>query len=357
MKIGVDASHASTTKKTGIDNVVYQIILHLQDYDKENEYILYTNKQLDSKLSKNKNFTERMIPLRRLWHKFRLPLALLRDKPDVFLELTSSVPPFSGGRNIVLIHDFAFKYFPKAYSKEELIIQELAIKADLERADTVLLTSKANKDDFLKFYGEIAKNKKIEIVPLAFDNTIFKPQTTKQETDPYFISLGRLEERKNTKKIIGAFELFKKETGKKHKLFLIGFPGFGYKKIKKIIESSPFKDDIIETGYVEDKKLVSLLSSASALIYPSLYEGFGLPMLEAFACKTPVVILNIPTLTEIAGSAAFVAEANTNEAIYKKMCEAINPELSLKRITEGVMVASKYSWDETAKKIINIIKK
>lgn len=351
MIIGIDASKTASTKKTGVDNTAYQIILGLTKIDKTNTYYLYTDKPLDPSLTKNPNFIEKLIPFPKFWNKFRLPLALMRDKPDKFLELTYAIPPSAPEKTIVLIHDLAFKFFPEAYSKYELILQENAIAAAISRADTIVFTAKANLDDFKKFYGE--PKAKTKIIPLAFGGENFNTKTVNKETKPpvgpYLLSIGRIEKRKNTLRIVEAFEIFKKQNSPNHKLILVGKNGYGFEEVEEKISNSAFKNDIIQKGYVSDEDLTVLVKNADALLYPSLYEGFGLPALEAMSLETPVLTSNISVMKEVAENAALFVNPDDSNAIAKGIEKLLGEkELRKSLVLQGNKVVKKYSWDKTA---------
>jgi len=358
MLIGIDASKTTSKTKTGIDNTAYQIILGLTKIDKANKYNLYTNKPLDSDLLKNPNFSEKLIPFPRFWNRFRLPLALLKDKPDVFIELTNSIPTLAPKKTIVLIHDLAFKFFPEAYSKYELMLQETAINIAMSKASAIVFTGQASLDDLIKFYGK--PRAQISVVPLAYDNKKFNRtsivQSDKKERYHYFLSVGRIEKRKNTANIIRAFELFKTQNSTNHKLILVGKNGFGHKDAEEAISNSKFKDDIIRKGYLEENELPLLYKNADALVYPSLYEGFGLPALEAMASGTPVITSDIPTIKETAKNGALYVNPKNPDSIAKAMERVIfDQTLRISLIKKGYEVAKEYSWKKTAEQFYKVI--
>lgn len=357
MKIGIDASKAAGAKKTGIDNTAYQIILGLQKIDKTNNYFLYTNKKIDPVLTKQKNFIERLIPFPKFWNRFRLPLALLKDKPDVFLELTANLPPAASKNSIVLIHDLAFKIFPEAYSSYELMLQEAAVNTAIKRAKKIIFSSKANYNDFLRYY-KCPKNKVI-VIPLAYNSLLKNSSIKSKLVDsrfPYFLYVGRIEKRKNVLNIIRAFNAFKNESKSKIKLLLIGKDGYGASTIREELNVSPFKKDILLPGYVSNDELSYIFSHAQALVYPSLYEGFGLPALEAMAYKVPVITSKVPTLEEVVGDAALLVNPLDEIDIANAMKKIVtDKKLRQELIKNGLLNIKKYSWDKTAKEFLKII--
>lgn len=358
MRIGIDASATAKENKTGIDNTAYQIILNLQKFDSKNEYILYTNAILPKELTKNPNFHEKLIPLKRLWHKFRLPLALLRDKPDAFLELTNPLPAFAPEKSYILLHDFAFKYFPEAYTKVNLIEQEDSVKNAIVRAKKIFVTSKANKEDLKRHYS--VRDDQIEIANLGYDKNTFKKISNSKNpfgfSEPFFLFVGRLEKRKNVSNIVRAFDNYKDIYKTNAKLVLAGFKANGYDEIEELIKQSKYSKEIIEPGYISNEDMVSLLNLAIALVYPSLYEGFGLPILEAFACETPVITSNVSTLKEVASDAAIIVEATDIKNIAEQM-NIISTDMKFREslIQKGISQLEKYDWQKTAKKYYEVI--
>lgn len=360
MIIGIDASSAAKEKKTGIDNTAYQIILNLQKIDKINTYYLYSNKSLPKEITKSTNFVEKLIPMNRLWHKFRLPLALFKDKPDVFLELTNGIPSLAPKNSFVLIHDLAFKYFPDAYSKSELLMQEYALSSSIKDAKKLIVTTEATKKDLSKFCN--TDPKQVEVVPLSYDSNTFrllsKLVNPLKFKNPFFLYVGRLEKRKNILNIIKAFNMFRDRASSDYKLVLIGSKGFGYAEIENEIALSKYKDDILETGFIDNNKLVNLMNLASCLLYPSLYEGFGLPVLESFACGTPVIISNIETLKEVSGDGALIVNQNSPADISSKMLSLVDDKkMRNTLIKSGKKRLKEFDWLSTARNVHNIITK
>ena len=357
MLIAIDASKAASTKKTGIDHVAYRIILGLSKIDKQNQYNLYTNASLDKELLSNKNFKQKLIPFPRFWSRFRLPLALMRDKPDVFLSLTNGTP-FSPNKTIILIHDLAFKFFPEAYSKYELMLQENAIKIALKNASVIVFTTNQNLKDFIHFYGKPKQQTKV--ISLGYNHELSNNIKTEKPKKPYFLSVGRIEKRKNTLGTVKAFELFKEEDNSDYQLILVGQNGFGHEEVDSQITKSKFNEDIIRPGYVENKKLPSLYKNATALIHPSLYEGFVFPLLEAMDIGTPVLTSDVPTIKESVDDAALFVNPKDVKSIAEGM-KKISTDQNLRKslIFNGKEVIKKYSWDKTAAeyyKLINDLK-
>lgn len=355
MIIGVDASKATEQQKTGLGNTIYPILLELQKIDKKNQYYLYTNAPLPKELLSD-NFIEKLIPSFKFWHSIKLPLTLRADKPDAFFAFTNPLPAFAPKNTYVLLHDFASKFFPECYSPLERREQDRAIKLAIRKASKIVVTSEANKADLKKFYNPDMS--KVFIAPLGFNDQLDKEIEPVKEvanlSAPFFLSVGRIEKRKNTLNIVFAFAKFKENTKSSAKLVLVGKNGYGFKDVKKGIDNFPeeIKKDIISLGFVTQNQLGYLYSKALCLVYPSLYEGFGFPALEAMSCGCPVITSNVPTIKEVAGKAALYVDPKNIDDISNKMLQLYQSISERgKLISLGKENIKRFSFAITAKKI------
>lgn len=366
MKIGIDASKLPAKKKTGVEITTSHIIMNLQKIHEENlesddTFILYTNEPLDKKQIISKKFIERNIPCKKFWHKIRLPLALLKDRPDKFLELSSGIPYFAPKKSYILIHDLAFKIYPGAYSKYELFIQEKAILSAIKKAKKIIFTSESNRDDFYKFYNFPKKD--TAIIPLAYNDEIYDNKLiTKNKSvlnDPYFLFVGRLEKRKNILRVVRAFKIFKEKSMNNTKLVLVGYPSYGFSEANEYIKSNEIlKNNVFLAGYKNDEDLAHLYSNAIALVFPSLYEGFGIPVLEAMATGTPVITSNINVLKEVSGGAAIIVDPQKEDDIVNAMISiSTDNKKRDELIKKGIIRAKQFSWKKTAKMFYDLIQK
>lgn len=356
MIVGVDASKLTESQRTGIGNTVVPIISELKKIDSKNRYILYSRKPLPKEFLGN-NFTESIIPFFKFWHLVKLPLALLKEKPDAFLEISNELPFFAPKKSICVLHDFAYKYFPECYSPTERVIQNRTAKRAVNKAKKIIVSSVANKKDLIKFYN--CPEDKIAVIPFGLGNSsknVEAVEEVKIINSPFFLSVGRFEKRKNTLNIIKAFNKFKNETKSSSKLVLVGKPGYGFREINKEINNSPFKSDIIKLGFVSDGNLNYLYAKALALVYPSLYEGYGFPILEAMKQGIPVLTSNVPTIKEVANDAAIYVNPTNVEEIWEAMLKLYKEaNLRASLITKGKENIKRFSWEKTAKQIMDLI--
>lgn len=354
--IGIDGSKLNNSQKTGVEKTVFYIAKNLVKKNSE-KYLFYTPFSIH-KISEFKNANERIVPGKRYWHRFRLPLALYKDKPDKFLSISNSLPPLAPDKSVQILHDFAFRFFPRAYSKKELFLQEETVKNSIKKAKCIILTSDANRQDFIKFYDE--SKVKTAVVPLAFDDNLFQPIKSSRDVlnldEEYILFVGRLETKKNIPNIVKAFNQFKQNSGSKIKLVLAGKPGYGFSEIETLISDLQHKKDIVMPGYIKENDLPHLYAKAKVFFFPSLYEGFGIPVLEAMAVGTPVITSNIPTIREIAGEAAIFIEPQDIDQMAKELDNLINDEkLREDLIAKGISQSKKFSWEKTADQIDNLL--
>lgn len=358
MIIGIDASQAAKEKKTGIEYLSSQLILSLKNIDHKNNYLLFSNLRLSDAYQSN-NFKPVFLPFRKFWHKFRLPLAILKYKPEVFLEIGYMLPNFAPKKSICFVHDLASKIFPEAYSPRDRLLLDLSFRKAL-KSSVIIFISKNSKKDFNKYYPGFS-GKSYVIYP-GYDNQSFKNLTTPKNVlnlnTNYLLYLGRLESRKNIKNLVLAYKIFRKKNKVAPKLVLAGKEGFGFSEIKtEISKLDPFiKNDIIIPGYISEIDLPHLYAAADLFIFPSRYEGFGIPILEAMACGTAVISSNASSLVEAGGEAAMYFDPTKPEEIADAISTVLdNPSLKSKIIAKGLTQSKKFTYQKMAKEVLEVI--
>ncbi|MFA5927172.1 MAG: glycosyltransferase family 1 protein [Patescibacteria group bacterium] len=358
MIIGIDASSITTEHKTGVENASYQLILHMAKLNHQHELILYSPRPIESKMSDLKNVTVLLSSPARLWHTLRLPIELIRTKPDVFFTPSYMVPRLSRIKSVALIHDLAFVHYPHAYSRTERKLQHYAAQRNAKYASALVFVSESTKRDFVNQYR--CRTNNLSVIHLGYDsgryNSDEKPSLAGLPK-PYLLYVGRLEERKNIRRIIESFILFKKKSSSSHRLVLAGKPGYGSDAILTLLKDyDKHKNDIIFTGYVRDDQLPGLYSNADALLFPTLYEGFGLPLLESFASGTPVITSNTSSLPEVAGDAALLVDPEKTSEIANAIDIITSDKLLAEKLQKkGIERAKLFSWERSAKKLLGIL--
>lgn len=367
MKIGIEASHAAKVPRTGVEEACWQIIEALKtEIPFEEEIFLYSHKNLEDNLGVlPKNWQLKILDWRykKMWSQVVLAKELLLNQPDVFFAPGQLLPWFTPKKTITYIHDSAFLALPEVYSYWGRKYLRLMNWWVMRRSHIIVTSSEFNLAEIKKYYGQKIADK-VAIVPLAYDHNKYHNQIEKlstealsekwQITKPYIIYVGRLESKKNTARLIKSFDQVKKHHDVQ--MVLVGKPGQGYDEIKVALDKSVYKDDIKVLGWVEGIDLPKLLSSAKMLVFPSLYEGFGLPVLEAMATGVPIVASDIGALKEVGGEVALYANPYDIDSIAQKIIFLLNnPTVSALLIEKGLKRAQVFSWQNTARKIAKLI--
>lgn len=372
MLIGIESSRANKPKKTGVEWYAWHVIQELKRLTKAdgNSWILYTNRMLHGGLEllpDNWFEVRAKWPLPYGWTQLRLSWEIWRRKVDVFFLPGSTMPRYTPKKTVVTLHDIGFHRMPSLYKKRQVHIHERAVREVAKRAERIITVSEFSGREIAEAYN--IDPKRIAITPNGVDHNLYRPLNEPSLIEeklrryrlakPFFIAIGRLEAKKNIVNLIRAFTAFKtrRGIGDPHKLALVGIPGFGYEDIKNAIANSTVKSDILELGYVPEADLPALLNSAEALVHPSWYEGFGIPPVLAMACGCPVISSNSSSLPEIIGpdSALYFSPDQPEELV--RLMERIVSENGLREglRSAGVVRASKYTWENTAKLTLPVL--
>lgn len=362
MRIAIDASPAAKRPRTGTEFYTLHLVLSLAEVDKSNEYALLLNDEVPEEFSAlPPNFESRRIPQRRFWAQTRLARELRRQRPDVFFTPANVIPFLHPPMCVTTVHDVAFHYFPECYSPVVRWYLELTTRFALSRATRIISVSEATKKDLVEIYH--ADPAHIEVVRSGAPLGPERPPSSDEIaytlnrhgiTPPYLLFLGRLEEKKNVPRIVQAF-LRLKERGIAHQLVLGGSPGVGFAEIERLIEASPFAQDVVMTGYVGEEK-ECLYAGADVLVFPSLYEGFGFPVLEAARYGTPVVTSRVSSLPEVAGQAALLVDPLEVDEIAEAILQLLHdPELRSELVERGYERLKEFDWKETAAKVQGVL--
>ncbi|XLQ20485.1 MAG: glycosyltransferase family 4 protein [Candidatus Moraniibacteriota bacterium] len=358
MKIAIDASRAFLHERTGIEEYSYQLVKHLRKPLENYQVVLYirsgTKENIDFDLPET--WKVRSLWALRFWTYFRLSISMFFRRPNKLLVPGHIVPPIHPKDTVVVVHGLEYEITPEAYSKHEQRAMRRGIKNSCKWSKNIICVSNNTKKDLMRLYG-VAKEK-IRVVyegvnPAPNDNVqksieiLNKYGVRKQG---YLIFIGRLEERKNITNILNAYDILRKHFGITQKLVLVGKGGFGWEKIQNEIEEHSFVDDIIITGFVPSDEKWALLRNASVFVFPTNYEGFGLPVLEAQQVGVPVVTSGNSSLKEIArDSAALVNPALASDIAEKINVLVTNDAMRSEIIDRGFKNIERFSWDKCAR--------
>lgn len=371
MTIAIDASSAAKAQKTGVEWHCFYLIeaLKKQPLAPDERMVLYSREPLEGELALLPPGWESVVlswPFRRGWMALRVSFALLTLRPDVCFVPGQALPRFSGTTRLATtIHDIGFMRVPALYSAPERTRQVSAIRRALLRAKALFVVSDFTKKEVEEVFRvspermTFAPNA-IPSPPPVSEETIRSLQNRLRIGPKSFLFVGRLEEKKNVLTIIQAFELFARArgVGDPFELHLVGRAGGqGYPAIRHLIDTSPVKSRIRELGYIEEEDLRILRAGATGFLFPSWYEGFGIPVLEAQADGVPVIASDIPSLREVGGDAALFATPNAPERFAEAMRRVADDErLRAELIARGKENITRYSWDQTAAIVLETLR-
>lgn len=302
--------------------------------------------------------------LYRIWYDYTVPLKLKRIKADVFISPDAMISLRTSIPQMIVMHDLNFVHYPQDLSRILSNYLQSGSRRYAEIATRIVTVSEYSKQDIIDQYS-VPK----DIVDNVYNgvNENYMPISDEQKLSvrkrisggaPYFLFVGSAYPRKNLQRLIPAFDLFKIKTGSDAKLVVVGKKFTGYKEVNAAIDSMKFKNDLIFTGMLDANVLHEVIASALALTYVSYFEGFGIPILEAFKCDVPVITSNVTSMPEVAGNAAlfvdpFSVDSIANALMKVNQNEGLREELILK----GRARASHFSWDKTAEKLWQSIEK
>jgi glycosyltransferase involved in cell wall biosynthesis len=239
------------------------------------------------------------------------------------------------------------------------------MKLAVEKAKKIITPSEFTKREIIEFYRCLPE--KIVVIPHGYDRTVYRPIDDNSKIteilnkykikQPYLLFIGRLERKKNILGLINAFGILKNKYKIKSKLVLVGFPGYGYQEAEDRIRELGIEKEIIQTGWLDIKDMPYIICGADLFIFPTFYEGFGLPVLEVMACGIPVAASKIPVIEEIAGDAAYYYNPFSPEQIAETVFKLINDSrLRESLIRKGMERAKLFSWKKSAKMTIELLK-
>ncbi|HKB45261.1 MAG TPA: glycosyltransferase family 1 protein [Chitinophagaceae bacterium] len=362
MKIAVNTRFLLTDYLEGYGYFIYETFKRITKKHPEHEFIFIFDRPFDKRFlfSSNVKAVVTCPPARhpllwKLWYDVKVPAVLRKFKADVFVScdgfcsLTTKVP------QCLVEHDLAFLHYPSFIKKSHLLFYKRYTAKFLNKAKSVATVSEFSKQDIISHYKIPAD--KIDIVYNAAKE-IFHPlshegkQITKErytEGKEYFVYAGAIHPRKNLINLLKAFSGFKKRQQTNMKLVLAGRLAWKYESFVESLKTYKYRNDVVMTGYLNEEELVKIIGSAYALVYPSFFEGFGVPVLEAMRCNIPVITSANSSMQEIAKDAALFADTSNYNDIADKMIKIYKDEnLRNELIQKGKYIVQLYSWDKTA---------
>lgn len=369
--IAVDASRANAHERTGTEWYAFHVIQAMKKLRVPGlEFVLYSRKFLKDGLEELPDgWNAKILAWKnlRFWNQFRLSWELWRHPADLLFQPTHTLPLIRPKRVVTTLHDVGFERNPKLYAPSELRYHRYSARLATRVASRILTVSEFSKREIVDIYK--IDPARVIVTPNAIDMAQYHasiPEETKQAmlekyrlTKPFFLFVGRLEEKKNIINMLHAFSIFKgwRGTGDPIKFLLIGTPGFGYERIKREIKTRGLEPHLLLPGYVPEDDMPGLMAAADALIFATSYEGFGIPVLQAQAVGTPVIASDNTALPEVAGAGgAIFVKPQEPDDIAQAMKEIMdNMRLRESLIATGYENVKRFSWDETARVTMNVI--
>ena len=359
IRIGIDINEANVVDRVGSNQYAFEILKALHKIDKTNQYTLYSSKPLVKDLPKTKkNWQYKIIPPAKLWTQWRLPLELIRDRNnlDVFYSPGHYAPRFSPIPTVVTIMDLAFILFPRFFKRKDTNQLTSWTKYSIKKAKKIIAISKSTKKDIQRYYP--TPSEKIVIAypgynPQSSTKINQKVLSKHKLNKDYILFVGTIQPRKNIVRLIQAFNKLKGN----HHLVIAGKKGWIYKDVEQAIENSPKKDKIHQLGFVPQNDLVSLIKKASCLVLPGLYEGFGIPPLEAINLGTIPVVSGTGSLPEVVGEKGLFFDPFSSNSISKALQNAIKLTQTKKKahIKQLKAHTKQFSWVSSAKNILEVL--
>ena len=368
MKIGVNTRFLLKGQLEGIGMYTQEVFRRVVQLLPEHEFYFFFDRPYDASYIRAGNITPVVVhpPARHpflwyWWFEYALPAALKKHgiqlllSPDGYGSLSTEVP------QIITIHDLGFEHFPEHNPPLVRWYYRHFVPKYCHKASHLLTVSDFTKHDIIRRYGVAPE--KITVAPNGFDTSELPEnmQTIAENYDlsdaPYFAYLGAIHPRKNILTLLKAFEHFKKETGLPHRLVLIGRDAWMNDALEDFYSKMSFRTSVIRVPKSERTEALRLLREACALVYPSWFEGFGIPILEAMSLGVPVICSNTSSMPEVAGDAALLVAPDDLQGWSDAMQRLATDNVLRDTLTEkGRKQASAYSWEESAQKITAIIR-
>ncbi len=363
MRIGIDASRTTVAQRTGTEGYALNLIRAMLAQGAAHEFLLYFRDDPAPDLFSNG--TRRVLPFPRLWTHVRLSIELgaasfgfahaqRKPRPDVLFVPAHVLPLWHPLPSVVTVHDLGYRYFPAAHPLAPWLYLDWAMRFSARAATRVLADSLATRRDLIRFY-KIPPDKVIVAYP-GRDESLHRvdpaPVRAKYRLpENYLLHVGTLQPRKNLIRLIEACHVSRAMCHVPFNLVLVGKPGWLSAPI--LAKAREHADTVRFLEYVPDDDLGGLYSGAAAFVFPSLYEGFGFPVLEAMACGTPVICSNTSSLPELAGEAALFVDPLDTSALASAILRVLSePGLRAALVERGYQQIQKFSWAKAAQEAL-----
>lgn len=371
MRIAVNARFLLKDRLEGLGRFSHEVLQRVVKNHPEHEFIFF----FDRPFAQEFVYAENVIPvavfpparhpyLYYIWFEWSLPRQFKKWKPDVFfspdgfLSLSTEIP------QVPVIHDLAFEHYPEYVSKTGAAYYKKYFPQFAKKAKRIATVSSYSKGDIHRTYG--IKNENIDVV-FNGASANFHPmdegklaafKKAKMHDKPWFVYVGSLHPRKNIHRLLKAFDQFKLHDKEAYQLVIVGRKAWQTEELEEVFTNMKFQQDVLFTDRISDEEMLPYLCGARAMTYAPIFEGFGLPLLEAFQCGTPAITSNSSSLPEVAGNAALCVDPMSVHELAQAMQkissdDALHADLKTKALER----AKAFSWDDTADKVWQCLEK
>lgn len=369
MRIAVNTRFLLKNRLEGYGYYIHQLMQRITAAHPEHEFLFLFDRAYDSSFIYQKNVTAKVIgPQARhffafkFWYDIQLTLAAKKFKANIilsldgFCSLTTKIP------QILAVHDLAYIHHPNFLPARHLWFYKIYQKKFLQKATSIVTVSNYSKQDIVQQF-KIAEQKiniisnaaRSQFVTIHFEDKEYAKRHYAQGCE-YFLFVGGIHPRKNLMQLLKAFSIFKKRQLSSMKLLVAGKLAWKYQDILEKLKTYKYRDEVILLDYIPERELAKVTAAAYALIYPSYFEGFGVPIIEAMQCGVPVACSNTSSMPEVAEDAALYFDPNNEANIAEQMMLLYkNEQLRSNLIGKGFTQAAKYNWNESAKQLWQLI--
>jgi len=368
MNIGIDAYEANTPNLVGVGTYGAEIIKYLYRIDKDSDYTIFLPNSPQNDLPPERNnWHYRVIPSKGLWTFISLPLGILtnRKKLDIFFSPTHYMPRLVKTPRIVSIMDLSYLHYPEMFRPKDLFKLKKWTAYSVKNAHKIITISEFSKSEIIKYY-QVSEDKIVVTYPgineLYKNAKVNPPAGGKKKyniINDYILFVGTLQPRKNIIRLLEAYKLASQgEVLQNIDLVIVGKKGWIYTQIFEKVKVEGLEGKIKFLDFVSSEDMPYIYSQAKCLVLPSLYEGFGIPVIEAMACGIPTVISNTSSLPEVGGNASIFIDPQNVDSIKNGILQTLSLSSSARKniIEKGYKQIEKFSWDKSAQTVLDTLK-
>lgn len=364
MLIGLDGNEANVENRVGSGVYAFELLKEFSK-NKKHQFLIYLKeKPLVDLPKENSHFKYKVFGPRKLWTQFALPLKLTTgNRPDIFFSMGHYGPRFSPVPYVITIFDLSYLHYPEMFNQNDLYQLKNWSKYSIQNSAHIFAISKSTKGDIVKNYG--VSSSKISVTYMGFDEKRFKPQPKAEVKlaknkykikGGYIIFVGTIQPRKNIERLIEAFKIISDKI-KDISLVIGGKKGWLYESILEKAKKERIAQKVIFTDFVSEQDLPALITGAKIYVLPSLWEGFGIPVIEAQACGVPVVVSNTSSLPEVVEDSGILIDSSSVKSIAQGIEESLDPKTRLVLVGKGYKNVKRFSWEKCAKETLWVLEK